>query len=220
MVSGGPKWLDSDRYDILAKAESSVADKLKKLTPDQRMQAQQEMLQSLLAERLKLVIHRETREYPVYFLTIAKNGPKLKEAKSGDPYENAFPYADKFADHAAPGVIFLVSGRPTPMTQTIYAFGVSIPRLAWNLTFWSQRIVQDRTGLRGSYDLTLTFCRNSPSGSSAAALDVQTMPSASDPCGAPTLLAAVQQQLGLRMDSGKGPVEIIVIDHVERPSQN
>ncbi len=108
MISGGPKWLDSDRFDITAKMDSSVADKLKALKPDQRQLVKEQMLQWLLADRLKLVIHRETRELPIYALTIAKNGPKLKESKPGDTYEKAFPYADKFADAVKPGEIFPV----------------------------------------------------------------------------------------------------------------
>ena len=69
------------------------------------------MLQTLLADRLKLAIHHEAKEFPVYALTIAKNGPKLQEAKPGDTYVNAFPYADKFADGTElAGKIFLVGG--------------------------------------------------------------------------------------------------------------
>jgi len=222
MLSGGPDWLDSESYDVTAKMDAATADRLTKLSPDERKHTQAGMVQELLADRLKLAVHGEPREVPVYFLTVAKNGPKLKEAKPGDTYEKAFPYAGKFADAVKPGQIFLVSGtRPGHNTQTIYAFGVSIPTLASQLTFWSQRTVQDRTGLAGSYDVVLEFCKEQSSlGSSAGAADGQAVPSAADPCGVPPLLTAVQQQLGLKLESGKGPVEIVVIDHVERPSGN
>jgi uncharacterized protein (TIGR03435 family) len=222
LVSGGPDWIDSERYDILAKMDAVTADQLQKLRPDERTRIQNQMLQQLLADRFKLAIHREPRKLPVYFLTIAKNGSKLKEAKPGDKYEKAFPYADKFADAAKPGEIFLVSGtRPGHNTQTIYAFGVSMPTLARQLTFWSQRTVQDRTGLTGSYDVVLEFCKEQSSlNSSGSVSDGQDVPSAPDPCGVPPLLSAVQQQLGLKMEPGKGPVEIIVVDHAERPSGN
>ena len=84
--------------------------------------------------------------------------------------------------------------------------------LAWELTFYAQRSVQNRTGLTGNYDFTLEFCRDQlASGSSAVAPDGQAVPSASDPCGAPPFLTAVQQQLGLKMEAGKGPVQVIVI---------
>ncbi len=221
LLSGGPNWLTSERYDMTAKMDADTADRLKKLRPDERTRIQNRMLQELLADRLKLAIHREPRELPVYFLTIAKNGLKLKEAKPGDTCEKA-PYADKFAGGAQAGGMFLVSGtHPGHNTQTIYGFGVSVATLAWELTFYAQRSVQDRTGLTGTYDFTLEFCRDQlASGSSAVGPNSQAVPSAADPCGAPPLLTAVQQQLGLRMEAGKGPVEIIVIDHVERPSGN
>jgi uncharacterized protein (TIGR03435 family) len=221
LISGGPSWLDSEPFDIIAKMDGATADRMKKLRLDERERIQNQMLQELLADRLKLAIHREPRELPVYFLTIAKNGVQMKAAKPGDTYEKA-PYADKFAGGAQPGQIFLVSGtHPGHNTQTIYGFGVSVTTLAWELTFYAQRSVQDRTGLTGTYDFTLEFCRNQlASGSSAVAPNSQAVPSAADPCGAPPFLTAVQQQLGLKMEAGKGPVEIIVIDHVERPSGN
>jgi bla regulator protein blaR1 len=221
LLQGGPNWLSSESYEMTAKMDAATADRLKKLKPDERTRIQNQMLQELLAERLKLAIHWEPRELPVYFLTIAKNGLKLKEATPGDTYEKA-PYADKFEGGAQAGGMFLVSGtHPGHNTQSIYGFGVSVTTLAWELTFYAQRSVQDRTGLTGNYDFTLEFCRDQlASGSSAVAPDGQAVPSASDPCGAPPFLTAVQQQLGLRMEAGKGPVQVIVIDHVERPSGN
>jgi uncharacterized protein (TIGR03435 family) len=223
LIEGAPSWLDSERYDIVAKMDAATADRLKKLSPDERTQAQNQMLQELFADRLKLAIHRETRELPVYALSIAKNGPKLKKAKPGDTYKNAFPYASKYADAAElAGKYFVVrDGSPQPKTATMYGFGVSMPALAMELKQLAGGIVQDRTGLTGSYDFTLKFCLNqSSSGPSVAAPDGQAVPAASEPCGVPTLLTAIQQQLGLKLEMGKGPVEIIVIDHVERPSGN
>ncbi|HEV3220794.1 MAG TPA: TIGR03435 family protein, partial [Candidatus Acidoferrales bacterium] len=137
-VLGGPKWLDTERYYIDAKMDPLVADKLKKLSPDQRELAQRQMVQALLADRLKLVIHRETRELPIYSLLIAKGGPKLKESTPGDTYEKAFPYADKFADAVKPGAIFGVGGGGSQGhagTMTEYCFGVSTFGLARQLTF-------------------------------------------------------------------------------------
>ncbi len=220
---GGPSWLDSERYDITAKMDSSVADELKRLKPDERKLAQERMLQSLLADRVKLAIHRETKELPVYALTIAKNGPKLKESKPGDTYEKAFPYADKFADAVRPGTIFGVGGgsQGGQTTMTQYCFAVSTFALARQLTFWAGRTVQDRTGLKDSYNFTLKWWFSpASSGTSAAGSDGQPVPSASDPAGGPDLFAAIQQQLGLKLEPGKGLVGIIVIDHVERPSGN
>jgi uncharacterized protein (TIGR03435 family) len=221
MVLGGPKWLDTDRYYITAKMDASVADKLKKLSPDQRKLTQDQMVRALLADRFKLQTHRETKEFPVYALTIAKNGVKLKEAKPGDTYAEGFPYADKFADTVKAGEIFLVGGGgPDGHTMTVYAFGVSMPALARQLTVLAGQIVQDKTGLTGSYDFTLKYGMSPMRPTSEGSSDGQSVPVASDPSGAPSLFAAIQQQLGLKLESGKGPVEIVVIDHVERPSGN
>jgi uncharacterized protein (TIGR03435 family) len=225
VVVGGPKWLDSDHYDITAKMDTSVADQLKKLRPDQRELAQQQMLQALLADRLKLAIHHETRVFPVYALTIAKSGSKLHQAKPGDTYDKAtFPNADKFADSdTKAGQMFAVGGRDPDghMTTTIYGFGISMPALARRLNSWVPLIVQDRTGLTGTYDFTLKYTMIPMGGPAfAGSPDGQPVPTASDPAGGPGLVTAIQQQLGLKMESTKGPVEIVVIDHVERPSGN
>jgi uncharacterized protein (TIGR03435 family) len=224
VVLGGPKWLDSDRYDITAKMDGSVADQLKKLSVDKREIAQEQMAQALLADRLKLAIHRETKVLPVYALTIAKTGSKLHQARPGDTYDKAtFPYADKFADSdAKAGQMFRVGGAGPDghMTLTIYGFGVSMPALARQLYFEVGLIVQDRTGLRGKYDFTLKYTMI-PSGGAAVggAPDGQAVPAALDPSG-PSVFNAIQQQLGLKLEATKGPVQIVVIDHVERPSGN
>jgi uncharacterized protein (TIGR03435 family) len=218
MISGGPKWLDTDRYYITAKIDAAVADKLKKLSPDQRKLTQQQMVQALLADRLKLAIHREAKEVPVYALAIVKTGSKLHEAKPGDPYANAFPYADKFDGGNDPaGKIFLVGGGgPEGRTMTIYAFAVSMPALAKQLTVMTGQPVLDKTGLTGNYDLALKYWFTPMRQASDGAPDGQPP----DPAGGPSLFNAIQQQLGLKLESTKGPVSIVVIDHVERPSGN
>jgi uncharacterized protein (TIGR03435 family) len=224
-VFGGPKWLDTDRYYITAKMDGPVVDRMKKLGPDQRKLIQNQMVQALLADRLKLAIHREARELPVYTLTIAKDGLKLHEAKPGDAYVNALPYADKFAGGNEPaGKIFLVSGGgPGGNTMTIYGFGASMPALAKQLTVMAGQTVQDKTGLTGSYDFTIKYwfvMRTAPTSSEGGGPDGQSVPVAAEPAGGPGLVAAIQQQLGLKMESTKGPVEVVVIDHIERPSGN
>jgi bla regulator protein blaR1 len=83
-ILGAPGWLSSEKYDFEARVDSSVADELRKLNPDQREVESQRMLQALLAERFKLSLHRESKELPVYALIVAKTGPKLQEAKPGD----------------------------------------------------------------------------------------------------------------------------------------
>jgi uncharacterized protein (TIGR03435 family) len=224
MVLGGPKWLDTDRYYITAKLDGEVLDKLKKLSPDQRKAIEYKMERALLADRFKLQTHRETRELPVYTMTIAKGGLKLHEAKPGETYENTtFPYADKFAGGSEKaGQMFRVGGAGPDgqHTMTIYGFGISMAALARGLAVDTGQIVQDKTGLKGVYDFTLTYTMI-PFGNFAAAgaPDGQAMPTAPDPNGRP-VFNAIQQQLGLKLESTKGQVEVVVIDHVERPSGN
>jgi len=222
LIKGGPSWLDSERYDITAKMEPSVADALQKLKPDDRELAHEQMLQKLLGDRLKLVTHREAEEMRVYFLTLAKNGSKLKQAMPDDPYTKAFPCADKFAGRVQAGKIYGVGGGgpSDAMTETLYAFGVTMTGLARQLTFHAGHTVVDRTGLTGSYDFVLKFGPRGMPNASEATPDSSAVPIAPDPSGAPDLFTANQQQLGLKLVSGKGPVEVIVIDYVEKPSGN
>ena len=220
LVTGGPSWLDSELYDVTAKLDPSVVEALSKLRPDERKLEQERMLRGLLADRLKLEVHPEMKELPVYLLTVAKNGPKLHEAIPGDPYTNAFPYADKFAGATIAGRIYgVVGGAPGAMKDTLYCFGVSTFALARQLTIHTGRAVLDKTGLTGSYDFTLKYAMGAMQQVSEAGGDA-VVPVASDPSGVPDLFAAIQQQLRLKLVSGKGPVEIVVIDHVERPSGN
>ena len=221
LVTGGPSWLDSEMYDVTAKLDPSVVQALSKLKPDERKLEQERILQRLLADRLKLQIHTEIKELPVYLLTVAKNGPKLQEAKPGDPDpDKAFPYADKFAGGAKTGEIYLVGGgSPGAMTLTLYGVGASTFALARQLTVFAGQNVLDKTGLTGSYDFALKYSMGAMRRASEDGAD-GVVPTASDPSGVPDLFAAVQQQLGLKLVSGKGPVETIVIDHVERPSGN
>ena len=148
MVLGGPKWLDTDGYYITAKLDAAVADKLKKLSPDQRKLTQDSMVRALLADRFKLAISCEAKEFPVHELTIAKSGVKLQEAKPGDTYDHAFQ-----GGPAKAGDFYDIIGtEPAGNTMTIYGFGVSMSGLAHHLGTKAGRIVEDKTGLTGSYD--------------------------------------------------------------------
>lgn len=216
MVLGGPKWLDTDGYYITAKMDATVADKLKKLSPDQRKLTQDKMVQALLADRFKLAIHREARQFPVYELTIAKAGLKLHEAKPGDTYEHAL----QGGPGKAGDIIGTIGAEPAGNTMTIYGFGVSMSALAHNLSTKAGQIVQDKTGLTGSYDFTLKYWLNLIRVGSDGTPDPQSAAAASEPAGGPSLFTAIQQQLGLKLESTKGPVDVVVIDHVERPSGN
>jgi uncharacterized protein (TIGR03435 family) len=216
MVLGGPKWLDTDGYYITAKLDAAVADKLKKLSPDQRKLTQDSMVRALLADRFKLAIHREAKEFPVYALTIAKAGLKLHEATPGDTYEHAFQGGPARAGE----IMDIIGTEPAGNTMTIYGFGVSMSALAHDLGTKAGQIVQDKTGLTGNYDFTLKYWLKLILVSSDGTPDPQAAAAASEPAGGPGLFTAIQQQLGLKLDSTKGPLQIVVIDHIEKPSDN
>jgi uncharacterized protein (TIGR03435 family) len=212
-ISGGPGWLPSDRFDIEAKMDAATAGALEKLSNDQRAAVQQQMLQALLADRFQLAVHRETKELTIYTLVIAKGGPKLQTAKPGDTYPNGGTYPD--GTHAGAG---WMSGGVLDGKMT--AQGVPIARLVLSLTQMLGHPVSDKTELKGVYDFKLRFTpddRLQPPSGSPPSLRLPPPPADSN---APSLFDALQEQLGLKLESGKGPVEVIVIDHVEGPSGN
>jgi uncharacterized protein (TIGR03435 family) len=187
---GAPAWASSEFYNIEAKMDTSTTDAFHKLTKEQRSLAFQQMLQSLMADRFKLVVHHETRDLPVYLLVVAKGRPKLQDAKPDSNGENG--------PHLGSGTV--EGGEKT----TLVAQQMTMDVFARILTRPSGRTVLDKTGLTGKYEFTLQF-----------APDLTATDS-----NIPSLFAALQEQLGLKLMSGKGPVEIVVIDHVERPSGN
>jgi len=192
-LTGGPKWFDADRYDIVAKAEGPA-------TREQLMR----MLQSLLVERFKLSFHRETKQMPVFNLVVAKRGqlgPNLATHIAGTGTPRSFP----------------IHGPPGHMDGS----DATMPQLAASLSGTTgDRLVLDRTGLTGSYDFTLVWTPEQlplPPGVPPEVLEnLPNRPSADGP----SLSTALQEQLGLKLESGRGPVEIIVIDGAERPSEN
>ena len=209
-ISGGPSWLISDYFDVEAKLDSSVADALKTLGPDQLKLARQRMLQALLADRFALKVRNVTKEGSVYLLVVGKNGSKMQDAKPSAAHQLAGPDSGGIT-----GVIALDrgSGGGTKAMAT----SVNIPYLARYLSQVLRRPVLDKTGLTGIYDFTLDFVPDVGATPVSTGSDDNTLPA--DPDGAP-IFTAIQQQLGLKLDPGKGPVETLVIDHVERPSGN
>jgi uncharacterized protein (TIGR03435 family) len=156
------------------------------------------MLQTLLTERFKLKFHQETRELLGLVLTVSKNGSKLKEAS-----------ADEQPNFTMPGSASIVSPTIT---------GRDVP-IATLINFLSQRlgrIVTDKTGLMGRYDFSMTWTPNETELTPNGAPSRATLTDQSDP----SLMTALQEQLGLRLESARGPVEVQVIDSVEKPSEN
>ena len=208
-ILGAPSWVGSERYDIEAKVGSSDTDALHDLNPDQRRL----MLQPLLADRFQLKVHTELRDLPVLALVVAKGGPKLHEAKPGDTYPNGLK---GFDGGGGPGMMLM---RPGQLT----AQGVDLSFVAKQLSQQLGRTVQDKTGLTGKYDFTMQWKPDrDPSPMPGAPQPGQQGPDAtlSTDSSEASIFTAVQEQLGLKLESRKAPVEVLVIDHVEAPSGN
>jgi uncharacterized protein (TIGR03435 family) len=152
------------------------------------------MLQALLADRFKLKLHWETKEMPVYALVLTKGGPKFRETETGG---EGFP-----------------QGSRGSRGQTILQ-NAPLSYFAWSLSLAVDRPVVDRTGLTGRYDFEYSY-RREPGG---LVRNPQEHEAAAAP-DAPSIFDAIQEQLGLKLEPQKGPVEILVVDHVERPDAN
>jgi uncharacterized protein (TIGR03435 family) len=213
-VVGGPGWLDSERYDVSAKAEGGAT----------REQATGPMLQRLLEERCRLKVHHEARESAVYLMTVASNGPKLQVAKEGGcvpvDLSNLFAIPAKPGD-AQPkycglgGSNFSGSGR-----ASMDWYGTSMAEVAGRML--AGRLdypVVDKTGLTGHYDIHLEFVPQPPSGP----IFLNGVPTTAVPnndTGGASIFAALEEQLGLKLTPGKSPLDVIIVDHAEKPSAN
>ena len=216
-VLGGPAWLDTNHYDIVARIPSDLAEAQQKLSRDQQKQQISLMLQSLLAERFHLKLHFETRVLTVYSLVVAKPNPHLVES-TNQPESTArespvpIPLPSKPED-LRHGILVLYNGQSAQMT----ARQVSLDDLVHWFAGYSEvggRPVVNQTGLSGLYDFTLRWTRQS--------LAVPPQPGSSDAADsdAPSLLTALPDQLGLRLKPTKAPVEVILIDHTDPPTEN
>jgi uncharacterized protein (TIGR03435 family) len=190
-LSGGPGWLDSERYDVVAKtSDTSISDDNLWL-----------LLQPLLADRFKLRFHRETKQLPVYSLVVAKGGPKLRLHVPVEGQDET-----------------TVSGRMGSGKSSLDAKKVSAAKLADMLGDRMDRTVIDRSGLKGEYDFKLEWAQEHP-GEPMGSSMLGGLQEQLGLSGA-SIFTALQDQLGLRLESAKGPVEIIVIDGVEKATLN
>jgi uncharacterized protein (TIGR03435 family) len=198
-VSGGPAWAGSARFDIEATMDPALGQKLRQLTSDERGKQLQEMLRGLLAERFKLQIHHESTELSVYELVTVRNGSKLMPSVAQAPPDQASPAKPRnWIRFAGKG---LLEGTDADMPTLVTALSMQ-PEIGG-------RLVVDRTGLTGKYDFTLKWTPDMGQGVDPPAADA-----------GPTLFTALQDELGLRMQITKAPVDVIVIDHVDQPSEN
>jgi len=193
-VIGGPAWLDSTKFDIDATADPAVDEQMRNLPSAEGKLRKQAMLQALLADRFQLKVHQESRELPIYALTLAKNGPKFKPSQINGTTVNA-----------RRGEISVSGSDDT------------VALLADELARYFGRVVVNQTGLHDRYELDLKWTPDEP---------VASRPGASGPTASaadsslPSIFTAIQEQLGLKLEPQKGPVSVLVLDHVEMPSEN
>jgi uncharacterized protein (TIGR03435 family) len=202
-IEGGPNWIHSERFEIDAKSDGHPS----------LLMMQGPMLQTILEDRFKLKIHRETRQGPVYELALGQGSPKLKPLQDGS---------------CTPVVV----GRPLPVLpdgqhrcrnmvspSSVDFEGGTLSMFAGSLGMVLDRPVIDKTGITSYFEIHLVFSPDDSAASRPATAD----PGASAAVGAsdaPGIFQAIQEQLGLRLVPAKGPVDVLVIDHIERPSEN
>jgi uncharacterized protein (TIGR03435 family) len=204
-VVGGPSWLEYDRFDIFAKAPPTTSPANVKL-----------MLQALLADRFKLVVHKDSHPQPAFGLTVGKGGAKLKEASgSGETGCTLAPPAAQAAV-ANPGggvTINLPAYSYTCRNMTMAAFVEGMRGMSAGQAYLGATPVVDQTGLKGAWDFSLKYTSKPPAALGAAGITL-----AGDPI---TLFEAIDKQLGLKLDSITAPAPVIVVDSVNRrPTDN
>jgi len=238
-IINAPNWIDTDRYDIDAKIDCSVG----KPSREQLYL----MVQSMLEDRFQLKSHTETRELPVYNLVVAQDGPRTKKstdqtptgAKDSGPPPllcRSIPEPPPVSQGnpsgprgGAPGTMrpaiprgsLIVTGNP--MTGGLRMFGTAVPfsNFVSHLQYPAGRRVIDKTQLTGLFDFELSFLPEDPTtalGPDGPPLNAPQSSAAAEPL--PSIFTVLQKQLGLRLESTKGPVEVLVIESVQKPTEN
>jgi uncharacterized protein (TIGR03435 family) len=218
-AQGGPAWLDSDVYEIVAKAEGNPSNE----------QMDGPMLQALIEDRFRLQVHRDQKEVPVYFLKVAKGGPKFQPAKKGscdtsgpDNPSPLFPPGKPLARVCG---TMRIDGRSFDM------YSVPMTRFVNQISGYFDRRLIDKSGLTGVFDIHMDLVpddavpRFNPSavenenpGDATAGL--RAFNGWQQRAYGGVIVPALQKQLGLTVEPGKGPGDTLVIDHIERPSPN
>jgi bla regulator protein blaR1 len=195
-INGGPSWIHSAFYEINARAEGN---------PSVRTM-RGPMMQVLLEDRFQLKIHHQTTEGPVYILNVARGGAKLHEFTEGTCTPHSYPPSP-----LQPGQEYCRSNISGLSPASVEAQGATLDDFSTLLLPVLARPVMNKTGITGRFDISVKFSREG------------TQPSISeptDPTGFPSIFTALQEQLGLKLEPAKGPVEMFVIDHIERPAGN
>ncbi len=203
-LEGGPSWINSDRYSVNAKAEGH----------ENRALMNGPMLQVLLEDRFQLKVHRQTNEGSVFALTVAKRGARLQPFREGEcvPVD----YAQTPAPEATGQTHYCQYNIRSkgPGLRTLHMPAETLAQFAGLLSVVVGRPVIDRTGIKGMFDFEVEFAVDQ----STPGFVADTSPA--NPTEGVSIFSAVQEQLGLKLESTKGPVEVLVIDHIERPSEN
>jgi uncharacterized protein (TIGR03435 family) len=196
-LAGEPSWSTSALWAIDAKVAGEDVPLLTKLTLAQRLG----MYQQILTDRFGLKYHHEQRDRPMYALVVVKGGPRLTAS-------NAEIVAQATKHPGRPGNLQMGRGTISGEGTTMYFLAIMLSRQLG-------RVVVDQTGLTGRYDFKLTWTPED-----AAVSAPQPIDSGADVAAGPSLFTAIQEQLGLKLESTKGPVDVVVIDHVEKPTAN
>jgi uncharacterized protein (TIGR03435 family) len=191
LITGGPRWIDTDKFDLEAKFDTASNPHAKDVTYRQRA----DMLQPLLADRFHLKVHFATKDFAVYNLVLAKGGAKLQEAK-------AAPSSDQNAPPVGTGC--LIQRQRAGITQRRDCPVTSLDDL---LRYETGRTVIDKTGLTGLYDFELQWTPDDTRADSPIA-------------SGPSIFTALQEQLGLKLEPATAPLSVLVIDSAEHPSAN
>ena len=218
-ISGGPGWVSSELWDIDAKVEDSLAARLQRLPPRQQEAQRALMLRTLLADRFKLHVTKSSKTATVLALAVAKGGPKLKEVpppnqnapRPSTPYLAQTPRGTLREVPPGDALMMMNLGRAT-MTGNAAPVGALVDMLSTHLN----QYVIDQTGLTGTYQFTLQFAPQGGAGPDGMPLP----PGPPADSSVPSLFTALHEQLGLKLESTKGPIDTIAIDHIEEPSEN
>jgi len=228
-LSGGPKWLDDDRFDIVAKADGDgLGEPFVAERTGQPSRAQL-MLRALLGDRFKLQVHTESRQQAIYALVLARRGGELGPQLQRSDVDCSAPDADKRETMKAKAKPLGDKSKTQTTTDgpqcgiriwpgNMTGGGAGIAQLGNSLAAMVGRPVFDKTDLAGTFDFTLTWTPDQiPPGfeKKGAAMGLPKI----DPNG-PSIFTAIQEQLGLKLDSQKGPVDVLVIDRADHPVEN
>jgi uncharacterized protein (TIGR03435 family) len=215
LISGGPGWIKSDEFEVQARIPSGTpAYTFQQLNSGQAPQLHM-MIRNLLHDRFKVEAHSESRDMPVYILTVSKGGPKLKPFEEGscDPAPPPPPFKSGQKRGCFGGVGFTPSFK-----LQVGGTGVTVEGFAQMLGLALDRPVIDKTGIAGVFDIDLQSAVEGTRMAQYLIPNGNQRPAPSDP--APSIFTAIQDQLGLRLKATRGSVEVLVIDSAEKPDAN